>query len=46
MDDSANAVVVPLRELLKTEAELEAVFEAPAGAAFERGADGFVRVER
>ncbi len=45
-DDSANASVVPLRELIGAERELEALFEAPAGAAFERGPDGFVSVER
>ncbi|ANZ43120.1 hypothetical protein BBK82_29350 [Lentzea guizhouensis] len=46
VDDSANAAVVPLRDLIKAEPALEELFEAPSGSAFERGADGFVKAER
>lgn len=39
-DSPDNAVVVPLREILKVSPDIEAVLGQPAGSAFERGADG------
>lgn len=41
VDDSANAVVLPLRELISRDRALEELFRAPPPAAFERGSSGF-----
>ncbi|MEU4745482.1 DUF2185 domain-containing protein [Actinosynnema sp. NPDC023658] len=45
IDDSRNAVLVPLRELIGADPALEAVFERPPGSAFERAGGTFVPVE-
>ena len=45
-DDSRNAVLMPLRELLRLDSELESLFDEPHGAAFERAETGFVPVPR
>jgi hypothetical protein len=45
-DLAKAAMIVPLRELIGEDRELEALFGEPAGAAFERAEDGFVRVAR
>ncbi|MCE5292373.1 MAG: DUF2185 domain-containing protein [Nocardiaceae bacterium] len=42
IDDAANSVLVPLRELIE-DAALEEVFEAPVGSAFERVDGKFVK---
>lgn len=40
VDDAANAVLVPLRDLVDRDPALETVLATAAPAAFERGADG------
>lgn len=40
LDDPGSATLVPLRDLIKGQPDLEAVFATPAPAAFERADDG------
>lgn len=45
-DDSRNAELMPLRELLRLDGDLEPLFDEPHGAAFERAETGLVPVRR
>lgn len=40
LDDPTNAALVPLRELLQDDPDLEALFRTPAPVAYERSSDG------
>ncbi|NNC19112.1 DUF2185 domain-containing protein [Corallococcus exiguus] len=45
MEESGNAVIVPLRPLLGRDKELDAILDAPVGAVFRREGNGFVPEE-
>lgn len=46
LDETANCVLVPLRELLEKQPALEELFRTPAPVAYEQGEDGgFVAVD-
>ncbi|WP_434301534.1 DUF2185 domain-containing protein [Corallococcus exiguus] len=45
MEESGNAVIVPLRSLLGRDKELDAILDAPVGAVFRREGNGFVPEE-